>query len=572
MTYPPAGNRVPGKPREPRAQKPRTTEYLYKMGPATQANPALLNTGPATSTQLAALQSLMLTSDAESASKTASGPRKPWDYLKPGIRPLLLILALQAALSMRLVWANTAFQDEALYLWTGHLELNDWLHHAQVSGYFASHLSGAPVVYPPIAALADSLGGLAAARMLSLIFMLGSTILLYFTAQRLFDRRVAIMAAAFFGTLGWADQLGAFATYDAFAIFLTALAAWLVVRAQGWASEPVLIIAACVLTLADAAKYATALWNPIVAGLVVLTAANGGWPRKIVRGIRFTIYVCAIILAGLRLGGKSYIQGIDFTTLHRQIDTGSTAAIKVVDVAWGWLGLLILLAFLGIFLSWYDRGQPNALPVLLFIAGILAPAAQAHNEDIISLHKHIVFGAWFTCMMAGYAASKLTHLDNKLSHGALISAVVVLAGAISGYFEVSAYSTTWPDVSTTMPALETAIVKAHCPCLIFQNDAAHYYLPASSVSNGVIGPYAFSFHDSHTWKTIQGDQAMAAAIADGYFGAVEVDASHGDAEYRVVTNALRASKQYTLVSSVPWSQSPGEPTQVWRLSIGSGQS
>ena len=37
------------------------------------------------------------------------------------VLPLLIVLAVQAALSVRLVWADTAFQDEATYLWAGHL-------------------------------------------------------------------------------------------------------------------------------------------------------------------------------------------------------------------------------------------------------------------------------------------------------------------------------------------------------------------------------------------------------------------------------------------------------------------
>ena len=96
---------------------------------------------------------------------------------------------------------------------------------------FPSYFSGAPVIYPPLAALADSVGGLAAARVLSLVFMLGATILLWATTDRLFGRRAAFFAAALFAVLGPTLHLGAFATYDAMALFLLALATWLVVRA-----------------------------------------------------------------------------------------------------------------------------------------------------------------------------------------------------------------------------------------------------------------------------------------------------------------------------------------------------
>src|SRR6266568_3037134 len=46
----------------------------------------------------------------------------------PAALPLLAVLALQAALSARLLRADTAFQDEALYLWAGHRELASLLH------------------------------------------------------------------------------------------------------------------------------------------------------------------------------------------------------------------------------------------------------------------------------------------------------------------------------------------------------------------------------------------------------------------------------------------------------------
>ena len=45
------------------------------------------------------------------------------------------------------------------------------------------------MLYPPLGAIADNIGGLAGARILSLVFMLGTTALLYATASRLFSRR-----------------------------------------------------------------------------------------------------------------------------------------------------------------------------------------------------------------------------------------------------------------------------------------------------------------------------------------------------------------------------------------------
>src|SRR6201999_3648819 len=92
--------------------------------------------------------------------------RVPW--------PLLAVLTVQAALSASMVRASTAFGDEALYLSAGHLEWSHWLHGTQIPAY-QTWFSGSPVIYPPIGAIADSLGGLAAARLLSLVFMVAAT-------------------------------------------------------------------------------------------------------------------------------------------------------------------------------------------------------------------------------------------------------------------------------------------------------------------------------------------------------------------------------------------------------------
>jgi hypothetical protein len=105
------------------------------------------------------------------------------------------VLAVQAALSLRLIGADTAFQDEAAYLWAGHLEWAHWLHGAAVPP-FQAYVSGAPVIYPPLGALADSAGGLAGARVLSLVFMLGATALVGGTAGRLFGRRAGFRRGA----------------------------------------------------------------------------------------------------------------------------------------------------------------------------------------------------------------------------------------------------------------------------------------------------------------------------------------------------------------------------------------
>ena len=65
---------------------------------------------------------------------------------------------------------------------------------------FPGYFSGARVVYPPWGRWL-TLGGLAGARLLSLVFMLGATALLW-AAAGLFGRRAAFFAAALFAVPG----------------------------------------------------------------------------------------------------------------------------------------------------------------------------------------------------------------------------------------------------------------------------------------------------------------------------------------------------------------------------------
>ena len=145
--------------------------------------------------------------------------------------PLIVILTVQAVLSLRLVTSNTAFTDEALYLWAGRLEWSQLAAPHPGPRVHDATSRAHPVLYPPLAALANSVGGLIGARILSLCFMLGATVLLHGVTRRIFDRQSAAFAAALFAGLGSAQYLGAFATYDAMALFLLAAATWLGIRA-----------------------------------------------------------------------------------------------------------------------------------------------------------------------------------------------------------------------------------------------------------------------------------------------------------------------------------------------------
>jgi 4-amino-4-deoxy-L-arabinose transferase-like glycosyltransferase len=430
--------------------------------------------GPVTEAQLVALRSLeaiaihqAAAGRAPHAARTAAQPpsagswrgRVPWQ--------LVGILALQAALSLRLIWFSTAFQDEALYLWAGHLE---WAHSLRGTPVqpFQTWFSGAPVLYPMLGAVADSVGGLAAARLLSLTFMLGVSCFLWGTARALVGNRAAFVAVAAFVALAGTAFLGAFATYDALALLLLTCATWIAVRASQ--HGPMLAAGACLLAgmllgLACAVKYAVALFVPLTLIVAALAAyreatlpegtSRKGWWRSLAAlgcagaGLTLTLG------AGLALGGHAYWEGVLVTTLNRQSATSSP--FSVLKLSYIWTGIIAIIGFLAIPFSRRERPADRWLLAILALAILMAPAEQARVDTTVSLHKHVVFGAWFAAMAAGYVLARLSAVDKTRAGWAVVVAIPLLAWALlDGIPQSAIMFKKWPDaspISAAMPGL-----------------------------------------------------------------------------------------------------------------------
>jgi hypothetical protein len=386
--------------------------------------------------------------------------------------PLLAILAVQAALSASMVRASTAFGDEALYLSAGHLEWSHWLHGTSIPDY-QTYFSGAPVIYPPIGAIADSLGGLGAARVLSLVFMLGVTCLVWSTATRLLaDERAAFFAAALFAVLAPTLHLGSFATYDAAALLLLAAAAWCAAGARGSEQAKRWMIAAGVLlALANATKYATALYDPTVLGVAFLSSwPEVGWQTALRRAAVVAGTAAALIAVLLALGGPGYLTGIGTTTTGR-VDGTDGASLVFAD-AWSWTAVVLIPAVAAVVVCALRRRWPQALLLaVLALSALLAPVDQARIETTTSLNKHVDFGAWFAAIAAGYLL------------GMLSKRRWVLAAALAALIPVTAVGTAqaramidWPDAAGLVRVVRPMTADGG-HFLVETTDVLQYYLP-----------------------------------------------------------------------------------------------
>jgi hypothetical protein len=491
-------------------------------------------------------------------------PSRRRDWVSRGL--LLCILFLQATLSLRL--HNTAFEDEALYLYAGHMEIAHLLHGTPLPINYNAYFSGSPVLYPVAAAAVDSHFGLVGARALSLLFTLGTTTLLYATTRRMFNERAALVAAALFAVTESAIVLGDFATYDAAALFLLALATWIVVRTDR-APVAVVLLAAPVAVLAVAVKYASALYLPTIVMVAVLTA----WPHRGLRSLWRGVLLCAgigvIILIGLKFTGV--LAGVQQTTTNRVHGTESASSMLIKSRDWG--GLLFATACAGAVL-FARRGRMNESPLARGLSGpgrrwrtllglvlcgtaLLAPAYQINLHTSVSLFKHIGFGLFFAAPMAAIGVTRMVGRHFRYPQLGILLWVVLLCMGIAQSDQRFAV---WPDSSQMVATLKSHVNKqGHY--LGSAYEVPVYYLRDQTNQRQWASTFNITYQDKKG-ITHTGQDGYAAAIKEGSFDLVVLDGVTTAKTDAFIATQLKASPHYRLLGTVPFTSGNGA-YRIW---------
>ena len=470
---------------------------------------------------------------------------------------LVLIMVLQAVLTLRM--SNTAFEDEGLYLYVGHLEIRHFLHGAALQGDYPSYFSGAPVLYPVLGALADSIGGLAAARGLSLLEMLAVTGLIYAMSKRLFNERVALCAAVVYAVTEPALFLGHLATYDATALLLLTVATWLVVRFAEQA-RPLYLLAAPVLVLAVATKYATLLFVPSVIVLAGLVAAPRLGRKTLVTSAALGAVTVALLVGVAYLAGPDYLTGFKFTTLDRFEGTASTQSL-LWDVA-QWIGVPFLLAVTGA-VGWVMRpftdrservgpGGSRARRALLggVMAGsaLLAPIEQIRIHTETSLWKHVGFGLMLAAPIAGVGLARI--IGDHFRRPQIGIAIWGVSLAIGMTCADNLFDA-WPNSSVFIADL-ARYVHPGDRYLVEVDEVPIYYLRDNP--GALPRQFTDTYYIGYTTKQGQlltGDAGYVAAIKAGYFNVVAFNYQTTPAVDAVLAQTLAADPDYSLADVIP---------------------
>ena len=463
------------------------------------------------------------------------------------------ILAAQATLTLPWMWRTAAYTDEALYLSISH---GGWSHLMT----YADTFPGVPLVYPPIASVFDSVGGLIAARLLSLIFMLGTTVLVYLMGDRMFGRIPGVLAALLFAVCGIVVHLGAAATFDPMALFLLVLALYAAVRMRDSGARW-LIICPLALAAANATKYATTAWDPLIIGTIVFYGWSKGRTQSLVFALSVLATTAVIDTSILILGGPDMATGILVNTIYGSPEVGlPDSSVSVLAHAMLMTGLIVLIAIAGVWVSVVKRMPVTATAFLclLVFAALLAPIEQARVGELTSLDENMGFGLPFAALAAGYALGAWRQWLGRQRHWGKIVAttaavITVITMLIVGRVERVQFR---GPGATNAATLVAAIGQNYHPGTSVLDDAPstveQYYLP--SIPSDM---WVRSLIVRDQFQMIQ----LQSQICSRKYSVVVLGAQVGHFNVQIL-NLINQSHLYERVAQTG---SGAHTTRVWRL-------
>jgi hypothetical protein len=467
------------------------------------------------------------------------------------------ILCVQAVLSLRL--QNTAYGAEALYLYAGHMETAHLLHGTSLQGNYGAYFPGFPVLYPVLGAAANSVGGLAAARAVSLLAMLITTALLYAMTRLLFNERVGLCAAAMFCVTGATILAGHLATNDAVSLCLLAQASWIVVRTAPWRWRAYLL-AMPVACLAAATDYWALLYLPTVAALAGVAAHPHIGRPALARALVMGAVMVELFAVGVLIAGRDYVTAAVTATASRS--AGGSQALLILSEAGKWGGLIVALAVLGtIGYAAQARNEPNehvALPgsrhrriavgVVLTGTALLTVLDQLYLNTDVSLDTHAAFGLFFAAPIAGVGLARLV---GDHFRRAQIGIVVWAAALILGLAQSNQLFGSWPDSSTLVMELSRYLAPGDRYLVENDNVAIYYLMGNPDAQPDQFTSTYFMAYRTPKGQLLTGTPAYLAALRAGYFQVVIYDSSVTAPLDRTLAAALESDPRYRLAGTVP---------------------
>jgi hypothetical protein len=478
---------------------------------------------------------------------------------------LLVLLLLPLIFAVRVVDVNynTLFVDEAIYAIVGRDLLAGVADYSNLGWMYGSFL------YPMMAGMVDSLGGVAGMRLLSATFSTLAAGFIYLATTRLFGGEAGVWATLIFGLTAISINTGQFAVYDAPVVPALAAALYCIVRA---AEAPprterlLLLTAGFCLILAILAKYFAAIYLPVLCWVGIACALHQG--RSMRPFLVWFLLPMAVVVGAYALIADDELRAL----LAGGFGVAPETRWLIFREFWAEIGVTTLIALGGLAtLAW--RGLPASahaprwrrrlwatLVPALAVVVLAAPIYHLTSANSQSAWKHSVYSLIFLAPLAGYACASLVGALRELPGrpgltsrliGALTSAVLIAWGVDYALDRNYGFQRSWPNVAGVVAHLQEAGLAPGDAVLAEGAQIYDYYF--------AFGPENSAMW-TNTWYVRYADradlEAMEAAIADRAYRYVVLDSYYTPAFHDRLNAALQAAG-YTLNYEEPQTLSTG---------------
>lgn len=476
--------------------------------------------------------------------------------------PLIVILAMQAIISVATLH-NTAFQDEALYLYAGGQIFHYLMGGPVPLDRYAFYFSGYPNVYPLLGGVLDMIGGLELARWFSLFCMMGVNAIVYYSTQKLFQRPAAIFASATYASLGTVLFVGRLATFDALCLFLIVLATFIAFQVSSSRHAWLALMIGPLLVLSILAKYAALLFAlPVLGILVFCSIAYLGWWRMLLRLAIALVSLAISLVVTYHFMDKLAFHAINGSTTNRvALIQKSPQELFMHVLQMG--GIVYAAAFVGLVIVFFHYKRFRLIALLLFASSWLVPAYHIYKQEAVSIDKHLAFSLFFAVPLAGFALVWLSGylkppFSNSNGYGRfwLAGLSVVLVVFILGIQQSQTIYASWADTSNLSYALHTQMRDGSGRFLVEDIEVARY--DAKDVTeqwqwNGVY--YFYYVNANH--QQLLGNDALTQAINDRYFALVELSFNYQPGQAQFIAQQMALSRNYDLIDKILFQNSFG---------------
>ncbi len=444
---------------------------------------------------------------------------------------------------------NTLFVDEAIYATIGR-EFVAGVDLQRGAGW----LFGSPI-YPSLAAITDSLGGLIAVRGLSAVLTSAAALFVFLTTLRLFGKHPALWALLIFGLTGTSISVGQFATYDALGLPLLALSMYLIVAAlltSGWRQSLLLALGGLAFALSFLAKYIALLYLPTLLFMGgVLLLYQGKSLRPI---LTWFLIPAALTIIAYLIPNWGEVSDV-FSGRHSTQRADTFLILKLIIEE---IGFALLLGLLGLL------KRPTALPpepqarilqskwmlrataILVLGSALALPVFQLVTSNIRSLEKHNVYALALLAPLAGYGTAVLVdkvRLGVGLSQtrlrivGAIATIAVLIWFTNYSLDRNWGFQHSWPNISGAVNYLREHGLDADSLVLASASATYEYYFDFDIYTSRKIW--------YNTWwmlyKGLEGEAAMKAAIIDRALDFVILDNYYTPAINPILEPVLEAA-------------------------------